>query len=137
MFLRKSRNRRGKNMYKYAQICERYRENGKQKTRILEYLRPVRNESDMERYRKARLLASEKLSLRRIGLGEFSLLSSREFGITYAFMKMMNNSGLLEILRNNAGAYTHILNFMIIAGLLEPLSDFSHKPVRRGVFPMV
>lgn len=97
----------------------------------------VRNESDMERYRKALLLATEKLSLRRIGLGEFSLLSPMEFGIAYAFMKMMNNSVILEILRSNAGAYTHILNFMIIAGLLEPLSDLSHKPIRRGVLPMV
>jgi hypothetical protein len=32
MFLRISRNRKGKNVYEYAQICERYRENGKQKS---------------------------------------------------------------------------------------------------------
>ena len=57
MFLRISSNRREKNMYEYAQMCERYWENRKQKTRILEYLGPVKNESDMERYRKALLLA--------------------------------------------------------------------------------
>ena len=66
MFLRISRNRRGKNVYEYAQICERYRENGKQKTKILEYLGPVRDESDMERYRRALLLAGEKQSIIRM-----------------------------------------------------------------------
>ncbi len=125
MYLRVSRNRRGKNVYEYAQICERYRENGKQKTRILEYLGPVRNESDMERYRKALLLAGEKDSIRRMTPGEFSLLPSKEFGIAYASMAVMNDSGILGILRKSTGVYAHILNLMIIARLLEPSSDLS------------
>ena len=125
MYLRVSRNRRGKNVYEYAQICERYRGNGKQKTRILEYLGPVRNEGDMERYRKALLLASEKDSIRRMTLGEFSLLPSKEFGIAYASMAVMNDSGILGILRKSTGVYAHILNLMIIARLLEPSSDLS------------
>ncbi|MDA8142433.1 MAG: transposase [Thermoplasmatales archaeon] len=125
MYLRVSRNRRGKNVYEYAQICERYRENGKQKTRILEYLGPVRNESDMERYRKALLLAGEKDSIRRMTPGEFSLLPSKEFGIAYASMAVMNDSGILEILRKSTSVYAHILNLMIIARLLEPSSDLS------------
>ncbi|MHB8360377.1 MAG: IS1634 family transposase [Thermoplasmataceae archaeon] len=112
-------------MYEYAQICERYRENGKQKTRILEYLGPVRNEADMERYRKALLLAVEKDSMRRTAPENFSLLPSKEFGVAYAAMTVMNNSGILEILRKNSGVYAHILNFMIIARLLEPSSDLS------------
>ena len=125
MFLRISRNKRGKNVYEYAQICERYRENGKQKTRILEYLGPVKNESDMERYRKAFLLAGEKQSIRTMGLDEFSLLPSNEFGIAYASMAIMNSNGILEILRKNVGVYSNILNFMIIARLLDPSSDLS------------
>ncbi len=125
MYLRISRNRRGKKVYEYAQICERYRENGKQKTRILEYLGPVRNEADMERYRKALLLTVEKDSMRRITPEDFSLLPSKEFGIAYASMAVMDNSGILKILRKNSGVYAHILNFMIIARLLEPTSDLS------------
>ncbi|WP_393971951.1 hypothetical protein OXIME_000544 [Oxyplasma meridianum] len=54
MFLQISPNRRRKNVYEYAQIAERYGENGKQKTKVLEYLGPVRKTSDMERYRKMR-----------------------------------------------------------------------------------
>ena len=125
MYLRISRNKRRKNVYEYAQICERYRENGKQKTRILEYLGPVRNEADMERYRKALLLPGEKDSMRRITPEDFSLLPSKEFGIIYASMAVMDNSGILKILRKNLGVYAHILNFMIIARLLEPSSDLS------------
>ena len=125
MYLRISRNRRGKNVYEYAQICERYRENGKQKTRILEYLGPVRNESDMERYRKALLLAAEKQPIMRMTSEEFSLLPSMEFGVAYASMAVMSNNGILSILRRNAGVYAHILNFMIIARLQEPSSDLS------------
>ena len=125
MYLRISRNRRGKKVYEYAQICERYRENGKQKTRILEYLGPVRNEADMERYRQALLLAGEKDSMRRITPEDFSLLPSKEFGIAYASMAVMDNSGILKILRKNSCVYAHILNFMIIARLLEPTSDLS------------
>ena len=125
MYLRISRNKRRKNVYEYAQICERYRENGKQKRRILEYLGPVRNEADMERYRKALLLPGEKDSMRRITPEDFSLLPSKEFGIIYASMAVMDNSGILKILRKNLGVYAHILNFMIIARLLEPSSDLS------------
>jgi hypothetical protein len=40
-------------------------------------------------------------------------------------MEVMNNSGLLEILRKNTGVYAHLLNFMMIAMLLEPSSDLS------------
>ncbi len=125
MFLRISRNRRGKNVYEYAQICERYRENGKQKTRILEYLGPVRDESDMERYRRALLLAGEKQSITRMTPEEFSLLPSMEYGIAHTSMAVMENSGILGILRRNVGVYSHILNFMIIARLQEPSSDLS------------
>ena len=137
MYLRISRNRRGKNVYEYAQICERYRENGKQKTRILEYLGPVRNESDMERYRKALLLAAEKQPIMRMTPEEFSLLPSMEFGVAYASMAVMNSTGILSILRRNAGVYAHILNFMIIARLQEPSSDLSYQHVRKDILSMV
>lgn len=125
MFLRISRNRRGKNVYEYAQIAERYREDGKLKTRIIESLGPVKNESDKERYRKALLLAGEKQSVRRMNTEEFSLLPSMEFGVAYASMAMMDDLGILRILKKHAGVYAHILFFMIIARLLEPSSDLS------------
>ena len=123
MFLRISRNRRGKNVYEYAQICERYREKGKQKTRILEYFGPVRDESDIEKYRKAFLLAGEKQSIMRMTPEGFSLLPSRDYGITHTSMAMMNNKGNLSILRRNVGVYPHILNFMIIARLQDVNAD--------------
>ena len=125
MFLRISRNRRGKNVYEYAQICERYRENGKQETKILEYLGPVRDESDMEKYRRALPLADEKQFIIRMTPEGFSLLPSMEFGVTYVSMAVMKNSGILSILRRNVGVYSHILNFMIIARLQEPSSELS------------
>ena len=118
-------------MYEYAQICERYRENGKQKTKILEYLGPVRDESDMERYRNALLLAGEKQSIMRMTPEGFSLLPSREYGIAHASMAVMDNSGILSILRKNVGVYSHILNFMIIARLQEPSSDLSSSTCQK------
>ncbi len=86
---------------------------------------PVRDESDMERYRRALLLAGEKQSIRSMAPDGFSLLPSREYGIAHASMAVMNNSGILSILRKNVGVYSHILNFMIIARLQEPSSDLS------------
>ena len=79
MFLRISRNRRGKNVYEYAQICERYRENGKQKSWNIWALSGMR--VIMERYRRALLLAGEKQSIISMTPDGFSLLPSREYGI--------------------------------------------------------
>ncbi len=42
MFLRISRVSRGGRKYEYAMIAERYVEDGKQKTKIIKYLGPVR-----------------------------------------------------------------------------------------------
>ena len=53
IYLRISRNRRKKNVYEYPQMCKRYKENGVQNKRILEYSEALSNESDVEIYRKA------------------------------------------------------------------------------------
>ena len=37
----------------------------------------------------------------------------------------MKDTGILQVLKKNTGVYAHILNFMIIARLLEPSSDLS------------
>ncbi|MGC8546941.1 MAG: hypothetical protein ACP5MU_04720, partial [Thermoplasmata archaeon] len=103
MFLRISRNRRGKNVYEYAQIAERYRENGKQKTRIIEHLGPVRNKDDMERYGRALEMAREREPIKRSTPDEFSLLPSLDFGIAYASMSIMRNRGILPLLKKSAG----------------------------------
>ena len=123
MFLRISRNRRGKNVYEYAQIAERYRENGKQKTRVLEYLGPVRNDEDKQRYGEMLLLAQEKERIRKGSIAEFTLLPSLEYGILYASIAIMKGSGILDVFRKNASVYSHILNLMVISRLLEPSSD--------------
>ncbi|MGC8547368.1 MAG: hypothetical protein ACP5MU_06950, partial [Thermoplasmata archaeon] len=103
MFLRISRNKRGKNVYEYAQIAERYMENGKQKTRIIEHLGPVRSKDDMERYGKALEIARERESMRRSTPDEFSLLPSLDFGIAYASMSVMSSRGILPLLKKSAG----------------------------------
>ncbi len=136
MFLRISRNRRGRNVYEYAQIAERYRENGKQKTRIIEHLGPVRNKDDMVRYGRALEMARERESIKRSTPDEFSLLPSLGFGIAYASMSVMSNRGILPLLKKSAGVYFHILAFMIIARLLEPSSDLSLiKMAERVYYP--
>ena len=134
MFLRISRNRRGKNVYEYAQIAERYRENGKQKTRIIEYLGPVRNRGDMDRYGNALEIAREREAMRRTTPDEFSLLPSLDFGVVYASMAIMNSSGILPLLRKSAGVYAHILTFMIVARILEPSSDLSLIKIAERVY---
>ncbi|MGC8563158.1 MAG: IS1634 family transposase, partial [Thermoplasmata archaeon] len=134
MFLRISRNKRGKNVYEYAQIAERYMENGKQKTRIIEHLGPVRSKDDMERYGKALEIAREREPIKRSTPDEFSLLPSLDFGIAYASMSIMRNRGILPLLKKSAGVYFHILAFMIIARLLEPSSDLSLLKLAERVY---
>ncbi|MHB1650165.1 MAG: hypothetical protein ACYCSA_05740 [Thermoplasmataceae archaeon] len=50
MFLRLAKRKHKHGVGRYAQIAEKYREGGKQKTRVIMHLGPVNNEADMERY---------------------------------------------------------------------------------------
>ncbi|QRF75063.1 hypothetical protein Thermo_00556 [Thermoplasmatales archaeon] len=49
MFLRFAEKKHKHGTEVYAQIAEKYRENGKQITRVIRHLGPVRNEADRER----------------------------------------------------------------------------------------
>ena len=94
MFLRITRNRRGKDVYEYAQIAERYIENGRQKTKTLEYLDPVKNQDDRERE-----------AIKAVIPGDFSLLPAMDFGIFHASMHIMREKGILSALKRNVGIY--------------------------------
>ena len=134
MFLRITRNRRGKNVYEYARIAERYIENGRQKTRTLEYLGPVKNQDDRERYIKALQIYREREAIKAGIPGEFSLLPAMDFGIFHASMHIMREEGILSALKRNAGVYLHIVVFMIVSRLIDPSSDLSLLETQRMVY---
>ncbi len=63
MFLRFAKKKQGSRIVEYAQIAEKYREGGKQKTRVLDHLGPVRSQDDRNRYREIFQAELRKASL--------------------------------------------------------------------------
>jgi len=124
VFLRVVKKRHGNRVYDYAQIAEHYRENGKQKNRVLEHLGPVHNQDDMDRYRKIfeKRLEIEKNS--RITPEELSILPVMEFGTVYAAMHVIRSTGMYRSL-SSIGKYRDIAALMIVARIIEPSSDIS------------
>ena len=51
VFLRFAKKKHKHGIEEYAQIAEKHREDGKQKTKVIRRLVPVRNEAERERYR--------------------------------------------------------------------------------------
>ncbi len=122
MFLRISRNIRGEKKYEYAEIAERYTESGKQKTRILKYLGPVKNEDDMARYKHELDLAREEKEMERNAGNGFTILSPLEYGVPYAVMEIMKKTGLLKVIRKYTSPYTHLITMMAIGEIMRPYS---------------
>ncbi len=135
MFLRISRNIRGEKKYEYAEIAERYRESGKQKTRILKYLGPVKNEDDMARYRHELDLAREEREMGRDAGNGFTILSPLEYGIPYAVMEIMKKTGLLKVIRKYTSPYTHLITMMAIGEIMRPYAGSAGDLYSRIYYP--
>ncbi len=135
MFLRISRSIRGEKKYEYAEIAERYIESGRQKTRILKYLGPVKNEDDMARYRHELDLAREEMEMGRNAGNGFTILPPLEYGIPYAVMEIMKKTGLLKVIRKYATPYTHLITMMAIGEIMRPYTGSADDLYNRIYYP--
>ena len=124
VFLRVVRKRRGSTVYEYAQITEHYRENGKQKNRVLEHLGPVHNQEDVDRYRKMFEKKLEIYNASAITPEDLAILPVMEFGTIYAAMHVMRSSGIYRSL-SSMGKYRDTTALMIVSRIIEPSSDIS------------
>ncbi|MGC8608815.1 MAG: hypothetical protein ACP5UV_02965, partial [Thermoplasmata archaeon] len=134
MFLRISRVSRGGRKYEYAMIAERYVEDGKQKTKIIKYLGPVKNEEDMERCRRYLMAMKDQEKADKIAKRDFSILPPLEFGIPYTVINLLKETGILKILRRNAGPYAHLIAFMVIQKMMHHENNFSSHILNQDVF---
>ena len=89
VFLRFAKKKGKYGMEVYAQLAEKYRENGKQKTRLIRHLGPVHNENDMERYRSIFQQELQKSKLAGTGMGNMAFDPPLDFGMIYAARNIM------------------------------------------------
>ena len=124
VFLRFVKKKHKYGIEEYAQIAEKHREDGKQKTNVLRHLGPVRNESDRERYRS--IFRQELMRERLQGTPMENLVFDPplDFGMIYAARKIMEQTGIMRSL-SMLGKYMETIFLMIIARIIYPGSDIS------------
>ena len=133
MFLRFAR-KKGKYGEKvYAQIAEKYRENGKQKTRVIRHIRPVHKENDRDRYRSICQQELQKSKLYETGMGNIAFDSPLDFGMIYAARNIMEDTGIMRSL-SVLGKYRETIFLMIAARITHPGSDISIRRFFRTVY---
>ena len=123
MHLRVISVKRGDLKYNYAQIVERYRENGKAKNRVIKHLGPVTNDSDLERYRKMFAMEKQKESIEKADLRTLDIMPPKEYGMIYAAEILCRDLGLdrmFDMLRDQSD----IIFLSVISRLMDPTSDF-------------
>lgn len=124
MFLRFVKRKRGSTSKEYAQIAEKYRENGKQKTRIIDHLGSVKNEDDRERYRKIFESMIKKEKAKDSDLEKLDFDPPLDFGIIYAVRSIMEKTGIFRSL-SILEKYRETAFLMIAGRIMEPGSDIS------------
>ena len=116
--------KRGKKTHRYAQIVERYSENGKARNRVIKHLGPVRNEHDEERYRETFALEKRKESVVRADVTNLDLLPPREYGMIYASRILCHNLGIDHAF-DMLDQYSDIIFLAVISRLIDPSSDYA------------
>lgn len=94
MFLRITRTKLGKTVYRHAMIVESYRDGKTVRQRVLKNIGPVRTEEDIARAKT--LLESMKTGGELVALDEIAFDRVREFGILYASLKLWERFGLKD-----------------------------------------
>ena len=117
----------------YAQMAEKYRENGKQKTRVIRHLGPVHNENDMERYRSIFQQELQKSKLAGTGMGNMAFDPPLDFGMIYAARNIMEDTGIMRSL-SVLGKYRETIFLMIAARITHPGSDISIRRFFQTVY---
>ena len=115
--------RRGKATHRYAQIVERYTENGKARNKVIRHLGPVKNGSDEERYRRMFALENQRDHVARADIRDLDLLSPREYGIIYASRILCHDLGMDQVFYA-LDQYYDIIFLAVISRLIYPSSDY-------------
>ncbi len=116
---------RNNTVYRYAQIVEKKIENGKPRIRILKHLGPVRNDKDVETYRKLFLLEEEKNRLDTVSLNSLTMGTPMDFGMIYASRVIISDLGIADILERTFGRDWHLVFLMIVSRFMNASSDLS------------
>ena len=132
MFLRYTKVRRGSAVLEYVSIAERTIENGRQKTKTLKYLGPVKSESDRERYR--RIFQEYREAMKKFSLTDLRIKPTLSFGVFHASKAIMDRCGISAVLERHTGTYAGIISFMISSRLFEASSDIDLLSLRERVY---
>ena len=117
----------------YAQLAEKYREDGKQKTRIIKHLGPVHNQDDRDRYRSIFQQELQKSSISGTSMGNMAFDPPLDFGMIYAARNIMEDTGIMRSL-SVLGKYRETIFLMIAARITHPGSDISLTRFFRTVY---
>ena len=117
----------------YAQLAEKHRENGKQKTRIIKHLGPVHDEKDRDRYRSIFQQELQKSNLAGTGMGNMAFDPPLDFGMVYAARNIMEDTGIMRSL-SVLGKYRETIFLMIAARITHPGSDISIRRFFQTVY---
>ena len=133
MFLRFAKKKHKHGEEEYAQIAEKYREDGKQKTKVIRHLGPVRNEADRERYRSIFRQELQKANLSGTDMEKLVFDPPLDFGMIYAARKIMEDAGIMRSL-SVLGKYRETVFLMIASRITRPGSDISLARFFRTVY---
>ncbi|MHB1902339.1 MAG: IS1634 family transposase, partial [Cuniculiplasma sp.] len=136
MHLRVISVKRGNSKYNYAQIVERYKENGKAKNRVIKHLGPVTKDSDLERYRRMFAMEKQEGSIEKADLRTLDIMSPKEYGMIYAAEVLCHDLGLDSIF-DMLGSHSRIIFLSVISRLIDPSSDFGLlRFAEKAYYPM-
>ncbi len=127
MFLRITRTKLGKTVYRHAMIVESYRDGKTVRQRVLKNIGPVRTEEDIARAKT--LLESMKTGGKLVTLDEIAFDRVKEFGILHASLKLWERSGLKDAVegafqKKRAGFSAFDALFLLVTSrLYNPSSD--------------
>ena len=124
MFLRFAKKKHKYGVEEYAQIAEKHREDGKQKTKVIRHLGTVRNEADRERYRTIFQQELRKVKLSGTGMENLIFDPPLDFGMIYAVRKIMEDTGIMRSL-SITGKYRETIFLMIAGRIIRPGSDLA------------
>ncbi len=133
MFLRFAKKKHKHGEEEYAQIAEKHREDGKQKTRVIRHLGPVRSEADRERYRSIFRQELQKANMSGTEMEKLVFDPPLDFGMIYAARKIMEDTGIMRSL-SMLGKYRETVFLMIASRITLPGSDISLARFFRTVY---
>ena len=96
MFLRFVRRRYPSGFREYAQIAEKYREDGKQKTKVLKHMGPVNGDEDRRRYGEIFQSELRRERMKDTDMEKLEFDPPLDFGTMYAVRNIMVKTGDLS-----------------------------------------